>query len=412
MHKLTCLDGLPRADRATVAPHNYRLLGSSVLITNDAGQHAFLSPAQYKEYLSGITETHPLWPILQPKGFLKNAFDFDAAASALLDSGLLSWKGPSTHVLRLEREGRAMDLETARRIVDFTFSVPGPQVTLEMTADAPEPLWAVIWFLVQYARRKSEWSKRPLFLILRTRQMPRPEYQEFLRGHCVTLRLEMDLKGRPGQSRKRGVRAQRVLGRVDESSREPGAWMDWLDDGGAQSVRLSPEACLAGREGVRRFLDFYAAALDHLIENAETRGIRDEWVLEFLNRAPRNLSGTDMLETLAYGPAGDVSSGEMGSPLGRVDSLRYEDLAKSELVRACVSASCAENQSLCFQCVYKSHCTLPAAVNLKSQGTLWGQTPSSLLCALHMGILDIIFDRVNSEKLLPLLNKWHIDINR
>ena len=43
----------------------------------------------------------------------------------------------------------------------------------------------MIWFITQYARRKGEWSRRPVFLIARGRSMS-PEQADFLRAHGVT----------------------------------------------------------------------------------------------------------------------------------------------------------------------------------------------------------------------------------
>lgn len=417
MNKLTCLEGLPRPDPARVAPHNYRRLAGRVLITNDAGYWAALSEDDYRRYLGGIEKGDPLWAELQPKGFLRHSFDFDAAAAEAVETGFPAWKGPSTHLLLLEHGGRAMPLETARRAVDFAFSAPGPQLTLELAAGDAEAVWPVAWFVVQYSRRRSEWTKRPLFLALRARGGLPPERVEFLRGHAVTRRVVLDLRGGPRPGALPAFRAQRALCVVDASSREPQAWADWLADAGIESARLAPGAgILDDEDGLRRFLGFYSAFLRRVVENYESKPLREEWAASFLSRLVWNLPGTDVLEEIAYGPSGDIFTSETGlvlegegTPLfrlGSVDSTRYEELAAKDAVRACVAAVLADNQPLCTQCVYKPFCTLPPAENFRLQGTVWGQTPSSPLCTVHMGVLDKIFETLFVEDFRAVVEAW------
>ena len=70
----------------------------------------------------------------------------------------------------------------------------------------------------------------------------------------------------------------------------------------------------------------------------------------------------------------------------------------------------ADNQPQCSQCAYRPFCAVPASVHLKRQGTTWGQLPSSSACAVNMGILDHIISTLNDEKMLLLLDKWHVDM--
>lgn len=394
-------------DLDRVSPHNVRRLGSRVLITEDAGRCAFLSEAEYRDYLAGLSETHPRFSELQGKGFVKSELDFDALAAGVRGAGLLGWSGPSTHVLSLEAGGAVMTLETARLVVDFAFSSPGPQVTLELSCRSCEASWPVLWFIVQYARRRGEWARRPLFLILRCREKIAPERVEFLRGHGVTRRLVLDAAGPPVEG-PAAFPAQRALCRVGPSAKEPAAWVDWLSREGFDSVRFVPPAGTFPA-GLRRFLGFYAAALDRMIETAEVCRTADEWAGALLSRAPWALPGTDVLEELAYDPSGAIFSSEGGLALGQAGRTRYEDLAAVPAVGAVLAACHAGNQPRCEQCVYKSFCTIPPALSHRLQGTVWGQTPASFSCALHMGILDIVFSRIDSEKLLPLLNKWSVD---
>jgi hypothetical protein len=219
--RLTVLEGLPAADPVRVGPHAYRRLAGRVLITNEWGGRAMLSEDEYRRYLAGLDEKDALWAPLQAKGFMRNALDFDAAAADLAARGLPAWRGPSTHVLFLERGGRRMSLETVRNCVDFVFRAPGRQLSIELAAADADAAWPAIWFAVQFARRRAEWARRPLFLILRASGGLAPARVEFLRGHGVTRRLELELEGSPDFSRAPSFAAQCALCAVGRDSRDP-----------------------------------------------------------------------------------------------------------------------------------------------------------------------------------------------
>ena len=418
MSRLTVLDGLPPADPVRVGPHAYRRLAGRVLITNEWGGRAMISEDEYRRYLAGLDEKDPLWAPLQAKGFLRNALDFEAAAADLSERGLAAWRGPSAHVLSLERGGKVMSLDTARACVDFAFSAPGPQVTIELVAGEADARWPVVWFAVQYARRRAEWARRPLFLILRARAGLSAERVEFLRGHGVTRRLTLDVAGAPDLSAAPAFPAQRALCVVAPGAKDPSGWADLLSGWGLDSARIFPARPSLSAGGVPAFLAFYGGFLDRLVERAEEQGPAEEWALAFLNRMFWNVPGVDVLEALAYAPDGGVHTSEEGLALaegewpafrlGEAGRLRYEDIAANEAARACLTAVVPDNQPMCSQCAYKSCCTLPPSANMALQGTVWGDMASSPLCALHMGILDLLFSRLDEEKMALLLGKWGI----
>jgi len=350
-------------------PHNYRRLGDRVLVTNDAGDHAFFSKAEYQGLLQGKVQK-----------FLRDSCDLNASAEAVLSNSLLSWRGPETHIVSID----GMKLEIARQVVDFIFSTPSPRLSIELKGRN----WPVLWFIVQYAERKSEWAKRRVGLTFRVSEKLGAKQALFLREHGVALRLSLELKNRPAG--RLGLQGSRALCVVDKTSREPGAWMKWLSAGGEESVRLVPAESLRDEKGLKHFLEFYAVALDVM----GSLSLRDEWSQAFLEKRPWALPGTDVLAELAYDGSGRVFTSEGGLDLGSVESLRYQELGQKEVVKACVTAASSQNQPLCFQCVYKPYCTVSPAGNLKTQGSVWGQTPSSFLCGLHMGILDVVFSRL------------------
>ncbi|MDD5304460.1 MAG: hypothetical protein PHS14_15290, partial [Elusimicrobia bacterium] len=283
MNKLTAFDKPPKARAGAAAPHQYRLLGRRVLITDEHGRWALLTRPEYGRFLAGLKPSDPLWPVLQPRGFLAEAFDFDAAARRQFERSLLSWKGPASHVLLLDGAAGAMDLDTARRAVDFVFRCPGPQLTLELVFGDASRCWPVIWFIVQYARRRGEWSRRPVFLIARGGAMS-PDQADYLRSHGVARSVTLELDGEPDMEKAPPFRAQRARARLRPGAGGPRAWAQWFDKWGFESVRLLPSAL--DEKGTAALVEFYGEFLGWLIEHGEESNLRDEIAMSFLGGRP------------------------------------------------------------------------------------------------------------------------------
>lgn len=413
MSNLTSFEKPPKARAGAAAPHQYRLLGKKVLITDEHGRRALLTRPEYDRFLAGLKPSDPLWPVLQSRGFLAEAFDFDAAARRQFERSLLSWKGPASHILLLDGASGSMDLETARSTVEFIFRCPGPQLTLELVFSDAARVWPVLWFIVQYARRKGEWARRPVFLIARGRTMS-PDQADFLRSHGVMRSVALELDDKPDMKKAPAFRAQRAHARLGEGAANPQAWAQWFEKWGFESVRFLPSALDA--KSVAAFVEFHDAFLGWLIEHGEESNVRDEITMSFLGGRLWSLPGTDVLEQLAYDGAGRVFTSEAAAGaagelcLGSVATLRYQDIARLPATAAVIAASHPDNQPLCAQCAYRPFCTLAPSRSRELQGTLWGQTPSSQLCVLQMGLLDHVLERLNDEKCLLLMDKWHVDI--
>lgn len=399
MNKLTCLEDLPRP-RPGVVGHNYRSLRDDILLTDDAGRYLFLKPEEYRDYVSGKAA---------PAGFLR-PMDRDVMARAELRASLLSWPGPWAHRIFLRRARRGMDLETAQKAVDFMFTVPGSGLNIELVGG--EAQWPSLWFIAQYARRKSEWTGRPARLRVRWEGPgPQPAKFEFLQSQSIDLEAVVNIQGRPRKdSLPFPVQRARCFAQAAASHCE--AWADLFEKSSLEWILLSPAPSLMTEKGLPKFLRFYAELFPRLLQG----GIREERAAAFLSGKRWMLPGQDVLGELAYAPDGRVYTGETGMDmggqgmggfyLGILGELDYDALAKKEVVRAVLAAAHGDAQPLCFQCVYKPYCSISPALNMRDQGSVWGQTPSSLACSLHMGMLDVIFANLKDEKTRAVLEGW------
>ncbi len=407
MSRLTEIDKPPKPALKSVGPHQFRRIGKFVLACDDSGRFAFLSQAEYLGYLKGLKRGTALRDKLAIAGLMSDSFDFDEAARFAAEKSLLSWPGPSTHLLKLGAAGRAMSLATAKRAVDFAFSAPARDVGLELIPERLESEWGLVWFIVQYARRQGEWRKKAVSLTVRVEAALPARMKEFLDGHRVDLRAVVEIAGPPSVA---VPGARRVLARVNAPAEAASGWIDALSEAGVESILLEPSG------SAKDFLAFYAAALDRMLQLQGRRDMREERGLGFLSGRRWLLPGHDVLSELCYAPDGSIYSGELAASLdeeardllklGELGSRRFDDLAKGPAVRAVLAASLSENQPMCSQCVYRPFCAVAPSENLRSQGTLWGRHPSSERCALHMALLDILFSRLARTESAEALRQW------
>lgn len=158
---------------AAAAWHTARRLADKILVTNDASEHAVLSPGDYDRYLSGKLDG-PLSETLAARGFLRDKLDFGDLATRAVRRHLLDWPGPNVHTIVATRrcnlkcvychasvgdESRSdldMTLETARQTVDLIFQSGHPELMIEFQGGEPLLNWPVVKFIVEYARKKNE----------------------------------------------------------------------------------------------------------------------------------------------------------------------------------------------------------------------------------------------------------------
>ena len=218
MSRLTEPAGRLEASPLRVAAHNARALGSSVLITNDIGEHAFLTAADYARYLAGRIENGDPLAVgtasakgLLQKDFIRDQLDFSHQADRTVPRHLLDWKGPNVHtvvvtlrcnfkclychasVVGVEQTDKDMTVETARQVVDLIFSSPNPVLMIEFQGGEPLLNWPVVKFIVQYAKEKNKLHKRALhFALISNFSLLDDEKINFLIAHGVSFCTSLD----------------------------------------------------------------------------------------------------------------------------------------------------------------------------------------------------------------------------
>ena len=145
-----------------------------VLVTNDAGDWAFLGDDEFADLLAGrVGEAHPRFAELQRKGMLRDGLDLDALAARVAQRSRNVRRGAYVHVVTVTLRGAHgangqaadaaaldMSLETAQQVAELALESMSPALTLELQGQGGEPLlnFDAVRHLVEVAQRRNKRS--------------------------------------------------------------------------------------------------------------------------------------------------------------------------------------------------------------------------------------------------------------
>lgn len=321
----------------------FKRLGGRILLTNDWGHHARLSPEDFGRFLKGgLKPEEPLWKDLQAKGFIRDHLDFAGLAKDHRQANSFLRQGPSLHILVATlrcnhkclychssavgpgRRETDMTLETARSAVDLIFKNPNPNLAIEFQGGEPLLNWPVVRFAIRYARARNETQKRKLLIsVVSNMSLMDSRKLDFLLDHEVSLCTSLDgpkdlhdrnrlfLEGGSHDLAERWIRelARRCEGEASPKRRifKPAALMtttrfsltrgpDIIDEYlrlGLDDIFLRPLSPIGYAKrtwpkigySAAEFLEFYRRCLDRLLElNLEGKDIRERTAVILLTK--------------------------------------------------------------------------------------------------------------------------------
>lgn len=485
MSRLTSLPAGTKTDPKGLGPFNFRDFGAWTLLTNDWGRWLMLDKPDFERFVAGkVAESEPLHKELASRGFLSGRLDFpDLAASYVKQTGFRHIPGPSLHMMVVtlrcnqkcqychssvvdpSRTDTDMDLETAKKTVDFIFSTPNPSICIEFQGGEPLLNWPVVKFVVQYARAKAKASNRRLILALVNNfTLMTDDKLAFLEEHSVSICTSLDgpadlhNTNRPflggGEAQPKVVHwLTKIMDRAkaDPSKRHylPSALMtttrfslprgreivDLYASLGMDQIFLRPLSPIGYAKRVWHeigydaadFVKFYEDTLDYILElNATGKGtIMERNALILLTKI---VKGEDpgfmdlrwpagaVLGCLAYNYDGRVfvsDEGRMvdhqGDPIFQVGDVArdsWQEVLDHPTARACAAASNLETQPMCGQCAYKPWCGAEPVFHYEMQRSVAGQMPTSPWCFTHMGIFDALMKRLRDPQARKIFDAW------
>lgn len=455
---------------------NSSRMGSGYLVSNAFGGWKYLTPEELKKFVSGKLNGGALARELSEKGFAANRLDIDGLAAGLAGRYLKDWKGPHVHIIEVTRRcnssclycgasagtkngaGLDMELETARRTLDFIFALKTPALMLEFQGGEPLLNFKTVRFLVEEARKRARVSGQSVhFSIVSNLTLLDRAKRDYLLSRkvavCTSLDGPADVHDRArlmagGSTHARAssrIKELAALSKKDPSIEAPNAIctvsafslpharriVDEFVRLGLLRVQLGPLERLGRARpdweklgiGAGEFLKFYTGAFERIIElNRRGVPVYEKGALMYIKQI---LTGTrpryqnlDLVFRLGYGSDGSVYgsdegrlAGNSGDGLFRLGDVRkdtFRGLLKTPLARAFLLSAFPELcQPSCARCVYGPWCRIMPAYNYSVQGGFWGNMASSPRCAVHKGIFDIIFGKLRHAGTRKIFEHWN-----
>lgn len=429
-----------------------------VLLTTDAGEWAFFSPAEFDDLLAGrVVAGHPRFAEAQQKGFVRDGLDVDALVTRVAQRNRHVHRGPHLHVVTLSGADAAMDLATAERIVDLALQSSSPALVFELQGHDGEPLrhLEVLRHLVAHAQKRNQRSagKALSFRVLSNLTAMNEEIAEWLLANAVGVvtsfdgpaavhdanreRLggsaHADVLGWIGYFQRRAHELNRntqfpidALARVTKHSLAAGdAIVEAYVSSGLRSIDLRPieparvdddtwaalgveadeylafargvrAAVIARRRGGVEISERLAAVIAQKISSDDDPGVVDL-------QSPCG-AGSGQIVYAADGqlfPCDEARGLEAdGAPLfalGEVGALTLGEIVRHPTVRALAAASLLDTLPQCADCWNKPFCGVNPVRTYIAQGDLIGQPARGLECREQLAVATQLFELLTDE---------------
>ena len=366
----------------------------------------------------------------------------------------------------LDQPGFDMTPETARRAVDLALATTSPGVTLEFQGGEPLANFPVVREVIEYAIERNKDAGKALdFTLVSNLSLMDDERLDYLVSHRVQVCTSVD-GPQPLHDKQRKLvgasahaqaatwihrlnaryaemgldpnlyHVEALLTTTRESLSQPREIVDTYAELGCRAIYLRPidpfgfAARTGGRVGYRgdEYIEFYRAAFERVLElNRMGNPMIERFAAIFLTKILtdgdpnfldiRSPCGAGIGQ-VTYNHDGSVytcdegrmlaDSGDPTFRLGHVRDASYRGLMSHPTVRGLALASNLDAQPGCSQCVYRPYCGVCPVYNYAAQGSIHGRMPESRWCATHMGILDLLFEKlIEADPVtVGILSRW------
>jgi uncharacterized protein len=460
---------LPPASWQLLPLRFHRLDPDNILATNLVGEHAFLTESQFLSVLDGTCTDQRLLAELRAKHLIQVrgerlpaellAIKLRTRLRRLPDSTGLHMFVVTLrceHTCRycqVSRQSSAkseydMSEETARRALDLAFRSPSPHLKLEFQGGEPLLNFPLVRWIVAEAKRRNEiHGKQLAFVIATNLALLDDDIIEFCGQEDVYLSTSLDgpadlhngNRRRPGQDSwertASGIRTvQQTLGpdrvsalmtTTEASLERPQDIIDSYAELGLRHVFLRPISPYGfalrrrsgGGYGVQRWLTFYEAGLDHIIDlNRQGVPMVETYTAiiakkMFTSDDPGYVDLTSPagigLGALVYNYDGDVYASDEGRMLaemndhtfrlGNVHRSTYQDIMLSDQLMQPLAESFTLSAPMCTTCAFEPYCGADPVFHHATTGDFVGQKAMSAFCQRNMGVFIAILQRTRED---------------
>ena len=380
----------------------------------------------------------------------------------------------------MDRVDTDMSIATAKKVVDHAMQSSSPTINFEFQGGEPTANFDALKFIVEYSREKNKVEKKELVHSLVTNMtFMTEEKAEWLIANDVLVCTSLDgpehvhdwnrawkqsldnmPPGKdPGKAGAYATVRQWIAyfnRRYVEKGRDPELWhvdalmtttkrtlehwkevVDLYAELGMHTIHLRPlnpygfalNTWKAIGYTHHEYLDFYAKALDYIIElNKKGTTIVEGTAATFLMKmlTPDDPNFVDIRSPcgagtgqVAYNYDGSIFTCDearmvsaMGNDLfaiGKVGETTMTEMIQHPTVRALAVASLQDALPGCTTCWNKPYCGVCPLHNYMKQGDIFGQRPNSPKCHEHYTIASLLFERLaddTSGELEAMFRKW------
>ncbi len=355
----------------------------------------------------------------------------------------------------MDRVDTDMSPETAERAIDLIFQSTAPRITIEFQGGEPLVNFDVVKHAIEYAKNRNKaYGKELELTMVSNLSLLTDDKLDYLVENRVQLCTSIDgpeklhnkqrvlPSGNAYQKSREGI--ERINRRYAELGLDPVLYhvealltitrpalemprevVDTYISLGCHSIFLRPVDPFGFAGKTRdlieydrsRYLSFYRSAVDYMLElNQRGTRVQERYAAIFLTKI---LTGEDPnfldlrspggagIGQLTYNYDGGIYTSDEGRMLGatgddtfrigHVSTSRYRDLVMHDTVRALVVASNLDAQPDCVTCTYNPYCGNKPEHAYRTQGSIFGRTRESDVCAVHKGIQDYLFEKLRDQ---------------
>jgi uncharacterized protein len=473
---------------ATLLPaHSWQLLplrfhridADSLVLTNLVGEHVFVTPDELSTVVGGICADQELLARLRAAHLIQVPGETLPAELLAIKLRTRMRRLPDStglHIfvvtLRCEhtcrycqvsRQAAAknefdMTEETARRALELAFRSPSPQLKIELQGGEPLLNFPLVrWITAEAKRMNKEYGKDLAFVIATNLALLDEEILDFCAEEEIHISTSLDgpqdlhnsNRRRPGrdswqqavagirrvQDRLGQDRVSALMTTTDASLGRAAEIIDTYAELGLRGVFLRPISpygfALRRRGGanydVDRWLEFYAAGLDQIVELNRQGVPMVEMYASII--AKKMLTNVDPgyvdltspagigIGALVYNYDGDIYASDEGRMLaemgdrtfrlGNVHDSSYADIMLSDGLLNPLTESITLSAPMCATCAFEPYCGADPVFHHATMGDFTGHKALSAFCQRNMGVFTLLLRKMRDDPYFrDLLRRW------
>jgi His-Xaa-Ser system radical SAM maturase HxsB len=354
-----------------------------------------------------------------------------------------------------ESRSCSMSKETMRRSVALMFRSPSPSLTMEFQGGEPSLEPDLMEYGIELAEEINQTARRQITYVLCTNSICLTNrVLEICRKYHVVISTSLDGPAfLHNANRGKKDSYERVVMGITKAREELGfesvaALMTTSVEGLKYPIEIVDEYVRLGFKSIflralnpyglaahnddwvsytRRFIEFYKKAFEHILDlNKHGRFFIEEFAAIILRKmltpyctgfvdlqSPAGVINSVLIYNYdGYVYASDESRmlAEFGDYKFRLGSVQdsYEDLVYGKKAKEIANVWTNESLAVCSECALKPYCGADPVRNYSTQGDMYGNRATSLLCCKNKSIIEYLISLIieRHDEVMPIFRSW------